>query len=184
MKRATIVALLILGTLHAASAQTTETRDLDPVKSKAQFAIQHIFVDRVSGTIPIVSGSIDLAEGSLIPVKATAVLDPGKMNTGDRDRDGSLESPNYFDTKTFPAWTFTSTKIVPDGAAAFGMDGMLTIHGVTAPEHLDVVIRGDATHPVYHATGRIDRRTWNMKGTRLDPVIGTEAEITLDVMLK
>jgi polyisoprenoid-binding protein YceI len=182
--RAAIVALLVFGALHGATAQTTETRALDPAKSKAQFAIQHIFVDRVRGTIPIVSGSVDLGAGSLIPVKATAVLDPGRMNTGDRDRDGSLESPNYFDTKQFPAWTFTSTKIVPNGAAAFGMDGLLTIHGVTAPEHLEVVVRGDATHPVYHATGEIDRRTWNMKGTRLDPVIGTEAEITLDVVLK
>lgn len=48
------------------------------------------------------------------------------------------------------------------------MDGMLTIHGVTRPEHLDVTITGTAAEPIYHAAGNIDRHAFGMKGTRLD----------------
>jgi polyisoprenoid-binding protein YceI len=64
------------------------------------------------------------------------------------------------------------------------MDGTLTVHGVSQPEHLDVTVRGDASHPFYHATGQIDRRAFGMKGTRLDLAIGSAADISLDVTLK
>jgi len=164
-------------------AQSTEERRLDPARSTAQFSIQHVFVEHVTGTIPIVDGSLELSEGSVIPSRATAVLDASRMNTGDRDRDASLESPDYFDTKRFPTWTFSSTRIVATGPGAFSMDGMLTMHGVTQAEHLEVIVRGDAAHRIYHATGHIDRRTWGMKGTRLDPAIGNIADVVLDVVL-
>lgn len=177
-----ILAILLPSTVVL--AQPTEQRAIDPAKSTAQFSIQHIFVEHVSGKIPILGGSLELPEGSVIPVQATAVLDASRMNTGDRDRDASLESSDYFDAKQFPTWTFTSTKIIATGPASFSMDGMLTMHGVAQPEHLDVTVRGDAAHPIYHLTGYIDRRTWAMKGTRLDPVIGNLADVTIDVVLR
>jgi polyisoprenoid-binding protein YceI len=175
---------LLAASCVVALAQSTEERSIDPAASKAQFSIQHIFVERVNGTLPIVSGTVTLPGDSVTPVSVSAVLDPGRMNTGDRDRDASLESPDYFDVKKFPTWTFTSTKITATGPAAFGMDGMLTAHGVTQMEHLDVTVRGDASHPMYHAIGHVDRHAFNMKGTRLDPVIGNVADVTLDIVLK
>lgn len=104
--------------------------------------------------------------GSLIPSSVTAVLDATRTNSGDRDRDSSLESPDYFDTKTFPTWTFMSTTIVPSGNSAYATDGMLTMHGVTRPEHFDVTVRGNSVHPVYYAVGHIDRHVFGMKGAR------------------
>jgi hypothetical protein len=47
-----------------------------------------------------------------------------------------------------------------------------------------VAVGGDASHPIYHAVGHIDRRAFGMKGTRLDPVIGNVADVTLDIILK
>jgi polyisoprenoid-binding protein YceI len=138
----------------------------------------------VTGSIPILSGSVEIPAGSTIPLGASATLDATKIDSGDRDRDRSLEGPDYFDAQRFPTWTFTSTRVVPGTAGAFGMDGTLTIHGVAQPVHLDVTVRGDAANPVYHAVGRVDRRGFGMKGTRLDAVIGTTADITLDVTLK
>jgi len=168
----------------AARADGGEARAIDPLKSKAQFSVAHIFVERVTGRIPIQSGEVTLVAGSPIPLEVTAVLDPARIDSGDPDRDKSLESPDYFDVAKFPTWTFASTKIVATGPSAFGMDGTLTIHGVTQPEHLDVNVNGDVAHPFYHATGHIDRQAFEMKGTRLDPVIGKVADVTLDVVLK
>lgn len=188
MRRRAFVSIVALAALSGppavASAQEGMPVAIDPLKSSAQFSIQHIFVDRVTGTIPIVSGTVTLAPGSAIPLAVTATLEPGRMNTGDRDRDASLESSDYFDTKQFPTWTYTSTKITPTGPARFAMDGSLTMHGVTQPVALDVSVSGDASHPVYHAVAHVDRRLWEMKGTRLDPVIGTVADVTLNIALK
>jgi polyisoprenoid-binding protein YceI len=157
---------------------------IDPTASKVQFSIQHIFVQHVIGTIPIISGSVDLSGDSAIPSSLTAVLDATKVGTDDPDQTACIRSADYFDVKRFPAWTFTSTKITPHGTGAFGVDGMLTIHGVSRPEHLDVTVGGTAEHPTYHATGAVNRYAFGMKGTRLDPLIGGTADVTLDVTLR
>lgn len=186
--RAPILALAIAlaGVLTPASAQAQDAvpHAIDAAKSKASFSVQHIWVDHVTGTVPIVGGEVVLPAGSAIPESVTAELDPAKVNSGEHDRDQSLVSADYFDVKDFPTWTFTSTKITPVNATSFGLDGMLTIHGVAVPEHLDVTVRGDSAHPVYHAVGHIDRKAFHMPGSRLDPVIGNPVDVTLDIVLK
>ena len=188
--RACILALVLVSTLAATApgtqpnGQSAEPHAIDAAKSKATFSVQHIFVQHVTGSVPIVSGTVVLPPDSAVPVSLSAVLDPGRVATGDRDRDASLVSPDFFDVKAYPAWTFESTLITPVDANAFGVDGRLTIHGVAATEHLDVTVRGDAAHRIYHAVGRIDRQAFHMAVTRLDPVIGKIADVTLDIALK
>jgi polyisoprenoid-binding protein YceI len=170
--------------MHAFIIAQVLSLAIDPAKSKAAFSVPHVFVDRVTGTVPIISGTVELPPDSPIPVSISAELDPSKITTGDRDRDASLVSPDFFDVKADPTWTFTSTKITPVNATAFGVDGTLTIHGVPAPEHLDVTIRGDGAHRVYHAVGKVDRKAFHMSVMRLDPVIGNIVDVTLDIDLK
>ena len=173
---------LALGSI--ARADEAVVRPIDAVKSKATFAVQHIYVTRVNGTVPIIGGTVTLPPDATLPLAVTADLDASKIKSGDPDRDGALASPDFFNVKAFPTWTFTSTKITPVSATAFGIDGTLTMHGVTVPEHLDVTVQGDATHPLYHAIGHIDRQAFHMSVTRLDPVIGKIVDVTLDIVLK
>jgi polyisoprenoid-binding protein YceI len=177
---ALISLLLILGLV----AETPAQRAVDTTKSRAQFSVKHIWVESVTGTVPILDGSVTLDAGSIVPTRVSAVLDATNIATGEPDRDRSLESPDFFDSKRFPTWTFVSTKIVPKGPSAFDVEGSLTIHGVAQPERLSVSVAGNAVHPVYHATAQIDRHAFNMTVTRLDPTIGQIAEVTLDVALK
>jgi polyisoprenoid-binding protein YceI len=165
-------------------AAGAEVRAIDTANSRAQFSITHVFVEHVTGTVPILSGSVALSSGSSLPAGATAVLDATMLATGDSDQTAALRSPDFFDVKRFPTWTFASTRVTPEGPSTFGMDGNLTIHGVTQPEHLEVSVTGDAAHPHYHATTRIDRHAFGMSVTRLDPAIGGIADVTLDVTLK
>ncbi|HTU81365.1 MAG TPA: YceI family protein [Candidatus Acidoferrales bacterium] len=167
----------------AALAGTTQ-RSIDPAHSKAVFSVSHVFVERVTGTIPVVSGTVVLPNDSSIPVSVTAVLDPGGVKTDESDRDDSLRSPDFFDVAKYPRWTFASTKIVPDGKTSFTMDGSLTIHGVAQPEELRVTVGGTPAQPTYHAIGTVDRHAFGMSTTRLDPAIGNPVDVTLDVSLQ
>jgi polyisoprenoid-binding protein YceI len=170
--------------MHAFILAQVLSLAIDPAKSKATFSVSHVFVERVTGTVPIVGGTVALPPDSPIPLSISAELDPSKIASGDRDRDASLAGPDFFDVKADPSWTFASTKITPLGTTAFGVDGTLTIHGVGVPEHLDVTIKGDAAHRVYHAVGKVDRKAFRMSVTRLDPVIGNTVDVTLDIDLK
>ena len=179
--KAALATLALLSTLAAASPAP---RAIDPAHSTAHFSVQHIWVDRVQGTVPILEGSVMLVTGSVIPVSVNAVLDATRLATDEPDRDRALESPDFFDTKKFPTWTFTSTHIVPAGPNAFDMDGNLTIHGVTQSERLNVSVSGTAANPLYHAKAQIDRHAFGMSVTRLDPTIGGTVDVVLDVALK
>jgi polyisoprenoid-binding protein YceI len=178
------IEVMALALAASVTAAATTVRDIDPAHSKAQFSVAHIWVEHVTGTVPILRGSVTLAPDSVIPLAASAVLDATRIDTGEPDRDRSLESPDFFDAKAFPEWTFSSTKIVARGPNAFEMDGDLTLHGVTRPERLDVTVSGSPQNPLYHARGEIDRHAFGMAATRLDPVIGNTADVTLDVALK
>jgi len=173
--------LALVFTLLGASPQP---RAIDPAQSRAQFSVSHIWVEHVTGTIPIVDGSVTLAPGSLVPIAATATFDPARVSTGEPDRDRSLASPDFFDAQKYPRWTFASTNVISKGSDAFEMDGDLTIHGVTKPVRLDGSVRGTTAHPAYRATGEIDRHQFGMAVTRLDPTIGTTVDLTIDVTLK
>lgn len=173
---------LALSPLSAAASGTE--RSIDVSASKVGFSISHVFVERVTGTVPIASGKASFAGDSPIPESVTLTLDATKVSTGDPDQTGCIQSPDYFDVKKFPTWTFTSTKITPHGVAAFSIDGALTMHGMTQPEHFDVTIQNASGHQVYHAVGQIDRHLFGMKGSRLDPAIGGIAAVTMDVVLR
>ena len=151
MKR--FAALFLVVTLLDASPPP---RAIDPAHSHAQFSVSHIWVEHVTGTIPIVDGSVTLEPGSLVPTAAAGTFDPAKVSTGEPDRDRSLASPDFFDAQKYPRWTFVSTSVVSKGGDAFEMDGELTIHGVTRPVRLNASALGNPAHPEYRATGDSD----------------------------
>jgi polyisoprenoid-binding protein YceI len=185
VKRTAAVLLLVAPMVAFAPARVdaADQHDIDAAKSTAQFSIEHIFVDRVTGTVPIVSGSVTTAPGSPMPLAVTAVLDPARIKTDEPDRDAALSGPDYFDAKNYPTWTFSGKKVTVTGPAECTIEGLLTIHGVAQPERLEVAVRGDAAHPTYHAIAHIDRHAFGMRGARLDPVIGNQADITLDIVV-
>lgn len=156
---------------------------IDPARSSAQFAVEHIFVEHVTGTVPILRGTVDLPSRAQIPTSINAQLDATRLHTDDPDRDAALMSGDWFDTKTYPTWTFESTKITP-AAGGFTMTGTLTIHGVAQPETLNVLTTGTAERPHYRATCSIDRHAFGMKINKLDAVIGNPVDVSLDITLK
>lgn len=183
----TAIAVFVLCALARATTvygEPASTRTIDTAASKATFSVSHIWVGRVTGSVPIAGGSIALAPGSLVPAAATAQLDATRIATGEPDRDESLKSADFFDVARFPAWTFVSTDVTRTGPASFAMEGKLTIHGVTQPVRLDGTIEGGEARPVYRARATIDRRAFGMAVTRLDPAIGGTVDVTLEISLR
>jgi polyisoprenoid-binding protein YceI len=171
-----VIALLLSVTLLS--------RPIDAARSTASFSVAHIYVERVSGTVPILAGTVTIDPQTLLPKSVGATLDAAKLRSGDEDRDAALQGPDWFDTKKFPTWSFTSTSVTPTGAASCTILGLLTMHGVTQPQRLDVTIAGTPEHPEYRAIGHVDRHAFGMSVTRLDPVIGNPVDVTLDMVLK
>ena len=87
-----VLKAVVLFAMVVAVGAVPAARQIDTPKSVARFSVQHIWVERVTGTVPIVSAAVTLAAGSVIPTSVTAVLDPARIATGEPDRARSLAS--------------------------------------------------------------------------------------------
>lgn len=77
----------------AFAAQTEKTLAIDATASKVQLSIQHIFVQHVLGTVPVLSGEVKIPVDSPVPSSVTATLDATKVRTDDPDQTKCSEAP-------------------------------------------------------------------------------------------
>ncbi len=102
-------------------------------------------------------------------------------------RDNDLKSANYFDVAKYPALTFKSTAIKPNGKNQYKLGGNLTIHGVTKPVTMDLVYRGTVQNPMskkddagFKLTGVINRKDFNIGANYPSAMISDEVNIKAD----
>ena len=184
--RAPLFALALFSAAAGALALADDlpVRVVDVARSHATFSVTHLYLTRVTGTVPISSGSVMLRPNSAIPIAIAATLDPRKIATGDGDRDDDLQGADWFDTKRFATWTFASSSVTPKTENTFAVAGALTTHGVAQPLTLEVTTTHDLPQPSYHAVGHIDRHGFGMRVTPTDGLIGSDVTLTLDVQLR
>lgn len=148
----------------------TTTWTLDAAHSRAEFAVRHLMISTVRGTIPVQSATVMRDEKDVTQSRIDAVLDVTRIDTGAADRDRHLKSADFFDIANHPTLRFQSTHVetTEDGLR---VTGELTIRGATRPVLLDVELLGEAKDPwgnqkaAASATTSFDRRdfglTWN-----------------------
>lgn len=164
------VVLLIPG-----SARAADTYNIDSANSAASFAVRHLVISTVRGTVPAVSGTIVLDPGNPAACSVHAVLEAASINTGDKTRDADLRSANFLDVEKFPKIEFVSTR-VEHSADGWVAHGKLTLHGVTR----EISIPFDLSGPVKDPWGntRIGIETSPIKLNRKD--YGLSYNKTLD----
>ena len=183
------------GTLLAAEEMPRRGGDaatytIDPDHSAVSFKIRHLF-SNVQGTFNQFEGTIDYEPGKPENWKTQAVIQAASIDTRVEPRDKHLRSKDFFEVEAYPTLKFISTKVTgvtPQGAK---LHGDLTIHGVTKPVVLDLVIHGVGKDPWgntragFTATTQINRKefglTWNKAVETGGFLVGDEVEITLEV---
>ncbi len=158
--------------MTATTAETTipgyeaATWTIDPVHSEVGFSVRHMMVSKVRGRFGKFSGEIVTGEdpaGSSV----TAEIDLTSINTGNEQRDGHIQSADFFEVESYPTMTYKSTGVrVEDGE--YIVDGDLTLKGVTKSVPLHLELNGFGPDPFggyragFTATGEINRRDFNV----------------------
>jgi len=191
MKRALILAVFAASLVSPALAQSN-TYQLDPAHSNAQFVVRHLGISNVQGEFTKIAGTVQLDEGDITKSAVNATIDVNSLDTRVAARDKDLLSEKFFDVAKFPSMTFQSKKIVRGDAGKLKMSGDLTIRGVTREVAFDVdgptaAIRdpwGNLRRGV-SATTKINRQdfglTYNSALPSGELVVGDTVTITLDV---
>jgi polyisoprenoid-binding protein YceI len=168
----------------------TGSWDIDPTHTEVAFTIRHLMVSKVRGRFSSFSGSFEIAEDPAASRVETTV-DLASIDTNHSDRDAHVRSADFFDVERYPAMTYRSTAVRPDGDR-WVVDGELTLHGVTRPVPLALEVVGFVpTTPFgdsrvgFSATAEIDRRDfgleWNAPVEGGGVVLGHKVQIALEI---
>lgn len=164
--------------------------DIDPAHSAAELAVKHLMIATVRGRVAVTRGSV-VVDGDDVRVEAD--LAAATIDTGVKDRDAHLRSSDFLDADAHPVLRFASTRVAPNGANAWTMEGALTIRGVSRPVTIEVEREGEAIDPWGNKkvalVGRttIDRSewglTWNAPLEAGGWLVGDKVKVELNVQL-
>ena len=144
------------------------TYTIDPSHSRVGFSARHAMVTKVRGSFNDYTGSAVVADGAAtISIEISA----SSVDTRSADRDGHLQSPDFFDVANFPKISFKSTSVKDSGSENLSVTGDLTIKDVTKPVTIEFEYTGTATDPFgnvrfgFEGSSEINRKdfglTWN-----------------------
>lgn len=172
--------VVALASVLAATGFAADNYSLDASHSGIRFAISHIGLSQTYGRFNEISGkfTIDTADASKSAFEVSIAIE--SVDTGNKQRDEHLRSPDFFNAKQFPTLTFKSTKV---GKAKDGLEvtGDLTLHGVTKPVTFTLAGGKTAEFPKgtqrtgYTTTFSIKRSDYGMDKSL--PGVGDEVEI-------
>ncbi len=159
---------------------------IDPARSKLEFSLRHIVVQRIQGRFDRWGGTlfVDREQPALSSVDVW--IDLASITTGDAERDAHVRSTEFLDVEHFPRATFRSGLIQVRGQDVV-IDGRLDLHGVVHDVQVEVTVGPITTDADGRARSRYDARAvidrqsfglhWNQDLDVGGVVVGDEVEI-------
>lgn len=152
-------------------AVPTGTYGVDAGHSNVGFEVRHMGIATVRGAFKTFEGTVEASDAGL---KLSGTVEVATVDTGEANRDGHLQSPEFFDAQQFPKISFTSTSVEQtDGSIK--LTGEITIKGVTKPIELTGELGESAEDPWgnqrigFEVEGKIDRREFGLDWNQILP---------------
>ena len=142
----------------------------DPVHTRVMFAIDHAGFSKAIGTISGSQGSLHFDVEDWASARLDVVVPMHRLDMGDSGWSASVFAPRFLDVKRHPQARFVATDGLQRQLANRGRAcGQLTLHGVTRPLCLDVVLNKAGEHPMtkrpaigFNATATIKRSDFGL----------------------
>lgn len=181
---AMVVALLALVAVSADAAE--ESYITDPVHSEPSYEIRHTIFSTQRGEFTKSTAKIMLdREAKKGSVEVS--IDTTSVRSHDPRLDNILKGEDYFNVAKYPTMTFKSTGMHFDGDRLTGVDGELTMIGVTRPVTLKVADFQCGENPFNkkpmcgaEVTATIKRSDWGMKAG-IGRSSGDDVKITIPI---
>ncbi len=142
---------------------------LDPAHSEVTFKVRHMMISNVTGQFTKFDASAETDEEDFTTARVSFTADVSTVTTGNEQRDGHLQSPDFFDSAKFPGIRFATTKYVKlDNDGNYEVTGDLTIRDVTKPVTLKLEFGGVIKDPWgntragFTIEGKINRKDFGL----------------------
>jgi polyisoprenoid-binding protein YceI len=134
-----LAALFVAGSALAAGAAPVKYT-LEPASSLLRFAFEQAGANN-TGRFGKYTADVTFAADNLAASKIDVSIDIASLDTGDKERDDTLKSPDLFDPAKFPKARFVSSKITVVGGGRYEAQGKLTIRNVTKDIKLPITFQ-------------------------------------------
>jgi polyisoprenoid-binding protein YceI len=162
-------AVTVIAALTALPALAAETYMLDPVHSQPWFETHHLGFSTQVGSFVKSSAKVTIDRAAK-KGSVDVTIDAASVRTFDSTRlDAIVKGEKYFNVEKYPTITFKSSDVEFDGDRVVGVNGELTMLGVTKPVMLKVANFRCGAHPFNkkpmcggEASAMIKRSDWGM----------------------
>jgi len=117
---------------------TAGTWNIEPAHSSVGFTVRHLGLSKVRGQFNSFTGAVTIAEDQTAS-SVTATVELSSIDTNNADRDGHLQSTDFFGVEANPQMSFVSTAVTESS-----LTGDLTINGTTKSVTFDLEFHGVA----------------------------------------
>lgn len=141
---------------------------LDITHTRFGFSVRHAMVTTVRGSFKEFEGTAHVDTATPANSKVDITLKAASIDTGNADRDGHLQTGDFFQADVFPNITFVSTKVEREDADTWLVTGDLTIKDVTKPVTVELEQTGSARDPFgnvrigFEGGVTINRKDWGL----------------------
>jgi len=170
----------------AGRAAAEDTYTIDPVHSQPIFEVRHMGFSLQRGSFGKATGKVTLDRAAK-KGSVEVTIDTASIKTIDPRLDTHVKSEDFFNVARYPTMTFKSTNFTFEGDRVVGMDGELTLLGVTKPVTLKVANDVCGEHPMNkkpmcgaEATTTIKRSEWGMK-YGIPKAVGDDVKLMIPV---
>lgn len=162
----------------------------DPVHTRVMFAIDHAGFSKAIGTISGSQGSLHFDIEDWSSARLDVVVPMHRLDMGDSGWSASVFAPRFLDVKRHPQARFVATDGLQRQLANRGRAcGQLTLHGVTRPLCLDVVLNKAGRYPLppfrrtigFSAAATLKRSDYGM--TSWQSLVGDDIELRIEAEL-
>jgi len=143
---------------------------LDPTHSEVEFKVRHMMISTVSGKFTKFDADVQTEGEDFMTAGVNFTVEASSITTGNEQRDGHLQSPDFFDTAKFPQIRFTATNYENvDNDGSYEVYGDLTIRDVTKQVKLDAEFGGVIKDPWGNTragitiSGKINRKEYGLQ---------------------
>ena len=189
-----LAVLLAALTLASPAVAAPVTWKVDPAHTEVGFDVRHFFT-KVHGVFHDTQGTIVFDEQDPTAIKVDASARVASVDTGNRNRDSDLQTPDFFNAATDSILSFRSTKVEKTGKSKYKVTGDLTMRGVTKSVVFDAEFLGSSAVSIegkswgskagFTATTVVNRQDFGIKWNKaLDNggmMVGDDVTIILNV---
>lgn len=152
----------------SATEQKITTWVLDPTHSELTFRVKHLMITNVKGKFRKFDAKIETPGDDFSKAKVIATVDAASVDTNNSDRDGHLQSADFFDIANHPELRFEGTSFEKLDDYNYQLKGNLFMKGVNKPITLEVEFGGFIKDPYgnqkagFSFSGKINRKEWGL----------------------